>query len=477
MKKYFSYDLSNPQPVAGELHRIVNGQIRLEHIPAEGTLEIQGYVEAKSATHLQANEFFCNYSRDTNYREANRIVWFSTTRNNNQVSCAYMACGSPVTADDMNEIGDFMRRTTDTLTETNDAFANLKNVVVNSNTNAARLITEHEQNVDAHSDIRDLINANNEQNLLAHASINRNVDTANANATAAVNSVAMHIADPTAHSDIRTELATLKDELGALDIDNIQKTINAAISAHNDDTDAHEFLQNLVDVESLNRSRADELLDNRIDGLSSAFEVLNGALDEILSAGLSGLGTALDAETAARIAGDNALNEKISGAMIFGGTSTIFPTNPVVGTFAIVGGLPYVFDGTNWIKLKGDTQEDVTPGGQSFIDTILSNRPHANYSALGKADFLTYVFGDTTPTAYTETGSISKTNFIDYVFGTSSAEIPLDTQAGNIIQDGWNQIYDAPDDVDTLVAGMMNDTDPIDTSDGWNDYLNELFNP
>ena len=30
MKKYFSYDLSNPQPVAGELHRIVNGQIRLE---------------------------------------------------------------------------------------------------------------------------------------------------------------------------------------------------------------------------------------------------------------------------------------------------------------------------------------------------------------------------------------------------------------------------------------------------------------
>ena len=409
MKKYFSYDLSNPQPVAGELHRIVNGQIRLEHIPVEGTLEIQGYVEAKSATHLQANEFFCNYSRDTNYREANRIVWFSTTRNNNQVSCAYMACGSPVTADDMNEIGDFMRRTTDTLTETNDAFANLKNVVVNSNANAARLITEHEQNVDAHSDIRDAIRTNNEQNLLAHASINRNVDTANANATAAVNSVAMHIADPTAHGDIRTELATLKDELSALDVDNIQKTINAAISAHNEDTDAHEFLQNLVDVESLNRSRADVLLDNRINGLSNA-------LDEILSAGLSGLGTALDAETAARIAGDNALDEKISGAMIFGGTSTIFPTNPVVGTFAIIGGLPYIFDGVDWIKLKGDTQEEVTPGGASFIGTIFSNRPHDGYSALGKADFLTYVFGDTTPTAYTETGSVSKADFLDYAF-------------------------------------------------------------
>lgn len=60
--------------------------------------------------------------------------------------------------------------------------------------------------------------------------------------------------------------------------------------------------------------------------------------------------------------------------------------------------------------------------------------------------------------------------------GSSSAEIPLDTQAGNIIQDGWNGTYNAPDDVDTLVAGMMNDTTPIDTGDGWSDYLNELFN-
>lgn len=411
MKKYFSYDLSNPQPVAGELHRIVNGQIRLEHIPVEGTLEIHGYIEAKSATHLQANEFFCNYSRDTNYREANRIVWFSTTRNNNQVSCAYMACGSPVTADDMNEIGDFMARTSEQLTETNDAFANLKNAVANSNANAARLITEHEQNVDAHSDIRDAIRTNNEQNLLAHASINRNVDTANATANAAVNSVAMHIADPTAHGDIRAELATLKDELGT-----ISSVIDAAISSHEENHNAHEFLQNLIEVESLNRSRADELLDERIDGLSSAFEVLNGALDEILSAGLSGLSTALDAETAARIAGDSALNEKISGAMIFGGTSTIFPSNPAVGTFAIIGGLPYVFDGGDWLKLKGDTQEEVTPGGQSFVDTILSNRPHENYSALGKADFLTYVFGDDTPATYVETGSVSKADFLNYAF-------------------------------------------------------------
>lgn len=61
--------------------------------------------------------------------------------------------------------------------------------------------------------------------------------------------------------------------------------------------------------------------------------------------------------------------------------------------------------------------------------------------------------------------------------GSSSEELPVDTQAANIIQDGWNNNYDAPDDVDTLVAGMMNDTDPIDTGDGWNDYLNELFNP
>lgn len=61
--------------------------------------------------------------------------------------------------------------------------------------------------------------------------------------------------------------------------------------------------------------------------------------------------------------------------------------------------------------------------------------------------------------------------------GSSSAEIPLDTQAGNIIDDGWNGTYNADSDVDSLVAGMMNDTTPIDTGDGFSDYLNGLFNP
>lgn len=60
--------------------------------------------------------------------------------------------------------------------------------------------------------------------------------------------------------------------------------------------------------------------------------------------------------------------------------------------------------------------------------------------------------------------------------GSSSTEISLDTQANNIIQDGWNSNYTADDDTNALVASMMTDTTPIDTGDGWSDYLNDLFN-
>ena len=552
MKKYFPYDLSNPQPVAGELHRILNGQIRLEHIPTENSLEIQGYIAAKSATHLQANEFFCDYSRSTNYREANRIVWFSTSQDSKQVSCSYLACGSPVTADDMNEIKSYMETGDDKFSTLTETVSTLKNSVTELKTDSAKAIREHEQNPDAHSDIRDEITSNQQQALLAIANMNRTIADAENNARAAVNSVSLHITDPTAHNDIRTEISNLRDEMNSL------SGISSAINEHNEDTNAHEFIQNLIDVESINRANADNLLEEKINSLSSTInstviqslsslssaiysvvdskllglsskldaeildrttainqlelkldsivdaglsglssklddEIINRTtainqlelkldsivdaglsglsskldneilarttainqlelkLDSIVDAGLSGLSSKLDdeilarqsadnyldgkinalsstvnnvidpelnllssridAEIVARSNVDNLLDEKISKSMTFGGTSTIYPTNPTVGTFAIVSGVPYVYDGSRWLKLQGE--EEVQPGSLSFLDIAFSNKPPDGYSALNKADFLRYVFGDDTPTTYDDT---NKDSFLNAIF-------------------------------------------------------------
>ena len=61
--------------------------------------------------------------------------------------------------------------------------------------------------------------------------------------------------------------------------------------------------------------------------------------------------------------------------------------------------------------------------------------------------------------------------------GSSSAEIPLDTQAGNIIDDGWDGTYDAPDDVDATIDDIWDSSTTSDTGDGFNDYLDDLFTP
>ena len=450
MKKYFPYDLSNPQPVAGELHRILNGQIRLDHIPTENSLEIHGYIAAKSATHL------CDYSRSTNYREANRIVWFSTSQDSKQVSCSYLACGSPVTADDMNEIKSYMENGDDKFSTLNETVTTLKNSVAELKIDSSKSITEHNQDTDAHSDIRDEITSNQQQALLAIANMNRTIADAENNARAAVNSVSLHITDPTAHNDIRTDISNLRDEMNSL------SGISTAILEHNEDTNAHEFIQNLIDVESINRANADNLLEEKINfvmvglsslssklteeminrinadtlleveidslidaglsGLSSklddeisdritAVNQLELKIDSIVDAGLSGLSSKLDDEISARIDADNLLDDKISKSMTFGGTSTIYPSNPTVGMFAIVSGVPYVYDGTKWLKLQGE--EEVQPGSLSFLDIAFSNKPHDGYSALNKADFLLYVFGDETPTTYDDT---NKDSFLNAIF-------------------------------------------------------------
>ena len=61
MKKFFPYDPSNPVAVEGEEHKIIHGQIRLDHVPLDKSIEVRGFRAANSAANLQSNEFFCSY--------------------------------------------------------------------------------------------------------------------------------------------------------------------------------------------------------------------------------------------------------------------------------------------------------------------------------------------------------------------------------------------------------------------------------
>lgn len=104
MVKYIPYDPLNPVAIIGESHTIVDGKIRLRHTPAEHSIKISNFTEVASPAALHLNEFACMYSRETAYRESNRIVYFSTAHNGATVLVNYSATGTVVTADDMNEI-------------------------------------------------------------------------------------------------------------------------------------------------------------------------------------------------------------------------------------------------------------------------------------------------------------------------------------------------------------------------------------
>lgn len=104
MVRYFAYDPTDLHQVDSERHVIDNGMIRLRHLPVENSIQIDGFTEVNSPAGLQRNEFACLYSRETNYRESNRLLYFSTAHNNTVVEVSYKTCGTPFTADDANEI-------------------------------------------------------------------------------------------------------------------------------------------------------------------------------------------------------------------------------------------------------------------------------------------------------------------------------------------------------------------------------------
>lgn len=103
METYYPYDIDNPQAVTERLI-IKDGLIILRHIPKAGTLQIEGFTEVNSPVNLQSNQFFCYYAADSLYRESNRLVYFYRGLSGQRVTCHYGAVGTPIIADDMNEI-------------------------------------------------------------------------------------------------------------------------------------------------------------------------------------------------------------------------------------------------------------------------------------------------------------------------------------------------------------------------------------
>lgn len=245
MQTYYPYNIDDPQLVTEQLI-IKDGMIILRHIPKAGTLIIDGFKEVDSPINLQSNEFFCYYSADSLYREANRLVYFYRGLSGQRVTCHYGAVGTPITADDMNEIK-----------------AHLDN-------------GEHDPE------------------------LNQRV------------------------TQLAQDLSELREEFANIDIDAELQEDVAALK---------------VAVNAL--SAADIDIWHELDALNAA-----------------------DDDLAERV---TAIEQKI----------------------------------------------DDTPADKTVNEIIFANKPHDGYNATGKQDFLTYVFGDDTPTPYSASGASA---FIGYIF-------------------------------------------------------------
>ena len=103
MKTYKPYAPFNPAPIYGEQHRIENGKILLNHIPYVNSIVIEGFKQTASVVVLQG-QFYCNYNTETYYREADCTVYFNSKHEGETVSVDYLQVGTPITANDLNEI-------------------------------------------------------------------------------------------------------------------------------------------------------------------------------------------------------------------------------------------------------------------------------------------------------------------------------------------------------------------------------------
>jgi len=203
MKTYYPYDVDSTVAIEGEEHRVIGGQIRLDHIPKEGTLEVRGFVEGVDASNLTANQFYCNYRKDTLYREANRIVYFYKGRSGQNVYCSYIAIGSPVTADDMNEIRDFMAASDSKFDKQAVAFSNLNTKFNALEENTKVYLREHNTRSDTHMDIRDNISEFKQENSAQHNQIRSDFNSA----------LNTHNLNANAHEPIRNSISAVQNNL------------------------------------------------------------------------------------------------------------------------------------------------------------------------------------------------------------------------------------------------------------------------
>ena len=104
MEHYYPYDPTSTTVIEDEVQTVVNGAIQLRHIPKQGSIQIAGFVEASSPRNLETNEFYCQYSLNTMYRECNRIIYFNESASGQTVHVTYITVGTVFTADDANEI-------------------------------------------------------------------------------------------------------------------------------------------------------------------------------------------------------------------------------------------------------------------------------------------------------------------------------------------------------------------------------------
>ena len=101
MERYLPYDPSSTVRVEEQIS-VRDNRAFLRHIPKEGSIQIDGFVEVDGAP--IGNQFFCDYATDSLYRDANRVIVFGSVDDFTFLTVNYIAVGTVVIADDMNEI-------------------------------------------------------------------------------------------------------------------------------------------------------------------------------------------------------------------------------------------------------------------------------------------------------------------------------------------------------------------------------------
>ncbi len=368
MKTFYPYDPTNPVAVEGEAHKIIHGQIRLDHVPLESSIEVRGFRPAQSAANLQSNEFFCSYRADTLYREANRIVYFWAGRSGQQVYVSYQAVASPITADDMNEIGKHLTDSDKRLDAQDSATNEIRNSVVAAREEARKTLTAHNADANAHDDIRNKIDAEGAMRIAADASLQQQLNVVR-NAFDIVSAAVDELTDTV--ETLTTNVAQLQSQL--TDEINTRGQLSETVSQLNSrlEDEINLRAQLAVKVDKLQGQVTAEI--GTREQLSETVSQLQSQLaDEIdtreqLAAKVTELQAQINAETLARLTLENSLNERITFNVdeetfynhVFGDTEldiiSIFDPKPTDNDQLSDDEIAYIFDDESPV---GDVTDD-----------------------------------------------------------------------------------------------------------------------